>query len=134
MELDTFGADYGVPLIKAANKSDFPGQVRRVNDLLTRGRAKVMIGSKLEEDYQKARFDADARKRGQWRWSSQWHPDPSEAARYALQAYFDAYREPEVVDPHIALRERIQRRFQETPIWERTGVAIADADEESPWE
>jgi hypothetical protein len=94
-ELDTFANDYGIPVIKAANKSDFPGQVRRNNDLLQKGLIQVMAGSKLEEDYQKARFDPDARARGQWKWASQWHPDPSEAARYALQGYYAAYVEPE---------------------------------------
>lgn len=91
-ELDTFQADYGIPVIKAANKGDLPGQVRRVNDVLQQGRAKVMIGSKLEEDYLKARWDTEARSRGQWKWAPQWHPDPSEAARYALAGYFNSFQ------------------------------------------
>jgi len=94
LEIDTFGNDYGIPLVRAANKTDFPGQVRRNNDLLSKGWIQVMEGSALEEDYQRARFDSDARANGSWRWSSQWHPDPSEAARYGLQGYYNAYREP----------------------------------------
>jgi hypothetical protein len=90
-ELDTFTADYGVPVIKAANKADLPGQVRRFNDLLTQGNAKVMEGSPLEEDLMSAKWDADARARGQWKWSNQYHPDPSEAARYGLAGYFDSF-------------------------------------------
>lgn len=89
-ELDVFRKDYGVPAIAAAKKVDLPGQVRRNNDLLTQGRLKVMIGSPIEEDYQKARWDVKARANGQYKWASQWHPDPSEAARYALAPYFDA--------------------------------------------
>lgn len=131
MELDTFGADFGIPLIRAATKTDLPGQVRRNNDLLTKGWAKVMVGSKLEEDYQKARWDADARARGTWRWSNQWHPDPSEAARYGLQGYYSQYAPPEVVDPNAALVARVQKRFTETPIWERAyGQRGANDD---PW-
>lgn len=131
MELDTFGHDYGIPLIRAATKTDLPGQVRRNNDLLTKGWGKVMIGSKLEEDYQKARWDGAARTRGVYRWSTQWHPDPSEAARYALQGYFAAYSPPEQSDPAAALRQRVQSRFADRPIWERTGMGPGDAN---PWD
>lgn len=134
MELDTFGADYGVALIRAATKTDLPGQVRRNNDLLTKGWAKVMIGSKLEEDYQKARWDADARSKGTWRWSAQWHPDPSEAARYGLQGYFSSYTPPEVPDPHREVLERVQARFDgERPIWDRKGV-VGETEDSDPWE
>jgi hypothetical protein len=90
-ELDTFQRDYGIPVIKAANKTDLPGQVRRNNDLLTQGRVKVMKGGALEEDYMRGRWDPDARGRGLYRWASQWHPDASEAGRYGLQGYFDAF-------------------------------------------
>jgi hypothetical protein len=95
MEIDTFGNDWGLPIVKAAIKADMPGQVRRNNDLLTRGLLKVIIGGAVEEDYQKARWDPEARRRAQWKWASQWHPDPSEAGRYALQGYYDAYQAPE---------------------------------------
>lgn len=105
MEIDTFASDYGIPLVRAANKTDFPGQVRRNNDLLIKGWAQVIAGSSLEEDYVKARFDPDARAKGQWRWASQWHPDPSEAARYALQGYFANYTAPAEVVP-IELQRR----------------------------
>jgi hypothetical protein len=90
-ELDTFQRDYGINVIKAATKTDLPGQVRRNNDLLTQGRLKVMAGGAVEEDYMKARWDADARAHGQWKWANAWHPDPSEAGRYGLQGYFDAF-------------------------------------------
>jgi hypothetical protein len=111
MEIDTFGTDYGVPLVRAANKSDLPGQVRRVNDLLTKGFAKVMVGSALEEDYLKARWDSDARSKRLWRWASAWHPDPSEAARYGLQGFWAQYTPPEPPKPiEQRLKEKAQRR------------------------
>lgn len=111
MEIDTFTQDYGIPLVKAAVKADRPGQMRRNNDLLSRGLLKVMIGSALEEDYQKARWDPDARSKGQWNWAAQWHPDPAEAARYALQGYFDAYVAP--VTPPTHAEHRRARVVQE---------------------
>lgn len=130
LEIDTFGTDYGIPLVRAANKSDFPGQVRRVNDLLTKGWLRVMIGSALEEDYQRARFDQEARAKGTWRWSSQWHPDPSEAARYGLQGYWASYTEPAVPKPiEEQKRERWakkQRRVQAAKAGTRD---IADDEE-----
>lgn len=93
-EIDNLRRDYGIAVVKAAMKSDMAGQIRRVNDQLTMGRAEIMIGSALEQDFQRARFDPDARARGQLKWSSNWHPDPSEAFRYALQDFF-AEREKE---------------------------------------
>lgn len=93
--IDNLRRDYGIGVILAAKKTDLRGQVDRFNDTLTRGRARVMIGSALEQDLETARWDKDAQARGQLKWSSNWHPDPSEAARYALQDYFEGRIEPE---------------------------------------
>lgn len=90
-EIDTLGADYGVGVVRAPLKADLPGQVRRANDLMTKGWAKVMKGSAVEEDFTKARWDKDARSKGQWKWATQWHPDPSESWRYALSGYYASY-------------------------------------------
>jgi hypothetical protein len=114
-ELDIFTRLYGVPVVKAANKSDLIGQVRLANALLVSGKYKVMIGSSLEEDYQKARWDPDAREKGQWRWASAWHPDPSEASRYSLAPFFDAYVEPPapITDPLEAHRAEVRAMLRE---------------------
>jgi len=88
-DLDTFRLDFGVPVLKAANKTDRSGQIERNNTLLTTGRLKVMLGSALVEDYQKARLDKKTKQ-----WTSAWHPDPSEAGRYALGAYHELYAPP----------------------------------------
>lgn len=141
MELDTFGADYGVPLVRAAHKTDLPGQVRRNNDLLTKGWAKVMVGSRLEEDYLKARWDRDARTAGTWRWATQWHPDPSEAARYALQGYFNNYRPAEPEKTHaevrreqteLAVKRAIARRAGKRLEQDVEAQVFADGDMD-PW-
>lgn len=114
MEIDTFTQDYGVPLVRAATKTEKAGQVRRVNDLLTKGWLKVMKGSALEEDYRKSRWDPDKRAKGLWEWASQWHPDPADAARYALQGYYEAFQpaddRPPSADPEgDAIIERVMR-------------------------
>lgn len=130
LEIDTFGTDYGIPLVRAANKSDFPGQVRRVNDLLTKGWLRIMIGSSLEEDYQRARFDSEARAKGSWRWSSQWHPDPSEAARYGLQGYWASYSEPEKPKPvEVVKREKWQKKQRKLQA-QQAGTRDIEQDEE----
>jgi hypothetical protein len=98
-ELDVFTRTHGIPVIKAARKADMPGQVRQVRDLLASGRYKVMAHSSLEEDFQKSRFDADARARGQYKWASHHHPDAGDAARYSLGPYFDAYVAPDTRTP-----------------------------------
>jgi len=93
-DMDTFAVDYGIPAITAPNKADLPGQVKRNKDLLQQGKYDVMIGSALEQDYQRARRDLSSKV---FRWLSTWHPDPSEAARYALSDYYDVYKPPKPV-------------------------------------
>lgn len=130
LEIDTFGTDYGIPLVRAANKSDFPGQVRRVNDLLTKGWLRIMIGSALEEDYQRARFDQEARAKGTWRWSSQWHPDPSEAGRYGLQGYWASYSEPVAPKPiEVQKRERWQKKLHRAQATKQATRDIEDDED-----
>lgn len=92
--IDNLLTDYGIPLVLAAKKSDLKGQVDRNNDLLQQGRCKAMRGSALEQDYQRARWNKEALARSQYEWAGSWHPDPSEAGRYALQDYFDAFVAP----------------------------------------
>lgn len=92
--IDNLQNDYGIPVVLAAKKADKKGQVDRFNDLMEQSRALVMIGGSLEQDLQRARWDADARARGQFVWAAGWHPDPADAARYALQRYFDSYQAP----------------------------------------
>lgn len=108
--IDTVQRDYGIPVILPANKASLKGQVDRFADLLGCGRAHVIAGSKLEEDLLKCRWDPDARAKGLWRWSSTWHGDVADAARYALQGYFDITqpeappRTPEALEA-LAMRE-----------------------------
>jgi len=139
MEIDTFGTDYGIPLVRAAQKTDFPGQVRRVNDLLSKGTLKVIIGSALEEDYQRARFDTDARAKGSWKWASQWHPDPSEAGRYGLQGYWNTYTPPAPPKP-IELQKREAAELRQRRVTAmKAGRRLEEDDERSifqedePW-
>lgn len=86
-EIDNFARDTGFHVIAAAKKTDRKGQIRRVKNLFAERRAVVMIDSACEEDFRKARFGTDGRD-----WHPSWHPDPSEAARYALAPYFDTYK------------------------------------------
>lgn len=92
--LDTFVGDTGLPALQPAAKAGLHGQVERVSDLMILGLYKVMIGSASEEDYQKTRWDPDARAKLQWKWASTWHPDPAETSRYSLGAYFDIFEPP----------------------------------------
>jgi hypothetical protein len=132
-ELDTFQNDYGVGVVKAPNKQDLPGQVRRSNDLLTKGWAQIMEGSATEEDFQKARWNKDARAKGRYEWASQWHPDPSESWRYSLAGYYAAYEEPEAPKtPEEIDRERAElaqrRRLA------RKSARVLEEDEEAAFD
>jgi hypothetical protein len=108
--IDNLQGDYGIPLVLAAKKTDLLGQVNRNNDMLTESRAQIMIGSALEQDYMRARWDRAALARTQRVWARLWHPDASEAARYALQDYFDAYVEPEKPPADDLERHRLEVR------------------------
>lgn len=130
LEIDTFGTDYGIPLVRAANKTEKPGQVRRVNDLLSKGWLRVMIGSALEEDYQRTRWDADARARGQWKWSAQWHPDPADAARYGLQGYWASYTEPVAPKPIEQVKRAKWTKKQGRALAAKAGQRPVEQDEE----
>lgn len=123
MTLDLFLRDYGVPVVHAAVKSDLPGQVARMADLLALGRAKIMIGSALEADLLRARWDADARAKGLYRWSSVWHPDAADAARYGLRAYLDEYEKPRT--PEQAKRQAYLERVREAEESVRAARAAA---------
>lgn len=111
-ELDVFQRTHGIPVIKAAKKADMPGQVRLARDLLASGRYRVMAHSALEEDFLKARFDPDARARGQYKWASAHHPDAGDAARYSLGPYFDAYERPDTRTAEEKLRDQLRQEFE----------------------
>lgn len=131
-ELDVFKRDYDVPAIAAAKKTDLHGQVSRGKDLLVQGRAKIMIGSALEEDLTKARWDKEARARQQWKWASSWHPDPSESWRYTLDAYFNLF-EPQPSDEERAEAERRDRRKAHEKRVKSAVIAPADDEGDSSW-
>lgn len=108
MTLDLFQRDYGIPVVKAAVKADLPGQVARFADLLAKGQARIRIGSALEHDLQRAQWDKDARIQGLYRWSAICHPDAADAARYGLQAFWDAYK-PQMEAKHAAYLAEVRR-------------------------
>lgn len=97
--IDNLQRDFGIPIVLAARKGSLKDGVDRVNTLLREGRLMLMIGSSWEEDAQKARRDPDAWARGKFQWASTWHPDASEAGRYALEHYFDGYEAPPARPP-----------------------------------
>lgn len=83
-------------IIEAAIKG--PGSLRarvdRLADLISTGDAHIIEGSQLEEDLIKAKWDKDARARGDWDWDSAHHPDVGDAATYAIPAYLETAPKP----------------------------------------
>lgn len=107
-ELDTFGHQYGVPVIKAAKKADFLGQIRRTNDLLRPGTLAVMRGSSLEVDYLSAQLDWTG---GAPKWKSTYHPTASECVRYALGAFWELHPPEQTSGPAPDPFDREQERL-----------------------
>lgn len=92
--IDNLQRDFGIPIVLAAKKGSLKDGVDRVNTLYREVRLMLMIGGCWEEDAMKARRDPNAWVNGKFAWSSIWHPDASEAGRYALEHYFDGYEAP----------------------------------------
>lgn len=136
VELDNFNQDYNIPAIAAAKKTDAAGQIRRENDLLTQGRKKVMRGSALEQDYQRAR--GARQPGGVWKWDPAWHPDPSEASRYADQPYIDLYQEPPTDKEKRDQEREARRRRHEKRVKPRAATndddTWSDGDAGEAWE
>jgi hypothetical protein len=124
--LDSFIGDTGLPALLPAAKSGLRGQVERVSDLLILSLYKVMIGSAMEEDFQKTRWDPDARAKLQWKWASTWHPDPAETSRYSLGAYFDVFEPP--AEPKD--REQTEREAHELAMRRRSAARTGNVLEE----
>jgi hypothetical protein len=110
MVVDNLMRDFGIPVVLPASKGGLKDGVDRVNTALTDGRLMLMRGSCWVEDCQKARRDPTAWARGKFAWASTWHPDASEAGRYALEHYFDAYKEPPKVEAPKTPYEEFQAR------------------------
>lgn len=140
MEIDTFQTDYDLPIIRAAVKTETAGQIRRCNDLLTKGQDQTMIGSAAEQDYMKARRDQNAPASGPWKWASNWHPDPSESKRYATGRYFSSFVEPEPEQSHAEKRKakaelavkRNRARMQGKRLEEDEEASVFE-DGDDPW-
>lgn len=101
-------------------------RVDRLSDLLDRGEAHVIIGSQLEEDLVRAKWDKDARARGEWEWDGQHHPDVGDAATYAIPAYLETAPKPRQPSTDTeeqaaakaaaaALKERLEKPRQAPP-------------------
>lgn len=133
MTLDLFTRDYSIPVVKAANKADLPGQVARFADLLGRGQAKIRVGSALEDDLQRAQWDKDARLQGLYRWSAICHPDAADAARYGLQAYFDAYQAPPPPPKDDTERHRAQIRAELAEIARHEAARASNDSDPENW-
>lgn len=131
--IDNLQGDYGIPLVLAAKKTDFKGQVDRNNTLLEEARAKIMAGSALEQDYQRARWDKKAAETGQWKWAAAWHPNASEAGRYGLQDYFDAYQAPPPPPKDDAERHRAQIRAELAEIAAHEAARASNDSDPENW-
>lgn len=113
-ELDTFQRLYRVPVVQAAKKADLDGQVRLYNTLLTSGRYKAIRGGQVAADLRRARWDPNALAKGQHRWPhGAQHPDASEASRYSLRPYFDAYQPPDQRTDAEKRAEELREEFRQ---------------------
>jgi hypothetical protein len=128
-DLDHLRHDFGLPVVKAVDRSQFEASLRRCNSLLLDGTIQVIDDPKnpLLVDYLSAQLDPDALARGQHKWSANYHPTASENGRYLLAAYWPeapqvAKAKPAAQDPFdkvmIKHRERAKREAERG--WRRT--------------
>lgn len=80
-----------------------PGSLRarvdRLSDLLDLGQAHIIEGSQLAEDLAKAKWDKDARARGDYAWDSSHHPDVGDAASYGVVPFVETAPKARTPDP-----------------------------------
>lgn len=130
MEIDTFQGDYGLPVIRAAAKPEVAPNIRRVNDLMTKGQYQEMIGSAAEQDFTKARRDPNTPASSPWRWAPGHHPDPSESTRYAINGYYDEYEPPKPPKPiEVQKRERWQKKLHRAQATKQATRDIEDDED-----
>ncbi|HET7036579.1 MAG TPA: hypothetical protein VFI42_12925 [Thermomicrobiaceae bacterium] len=95
-DIDHLHHDYGLPVIKAVDRSEFEASLRRSNDFLQTGVTRVIDdpANPLLTDYLNAQLDRDALARGQHKWASGYHPTNSECGRYLIASYWPATPPP----------------------------------------
>lgn len=81
----------GFPLAEAVKKTDVRSSVSLVNQLLRTGRLKIPMDTDTARDMMKTLWDADALKRGIWKYDSIHHPDPADALRYSLDGIHEKW-------------------------------------------
>jgi hypothetical protein len=89
-EINAFQHSHGIPSIKAAQKMDMAGQIRRTNNMLGNASLVVIRDSNLAQDFVTARLDKVKLGDGKYDWTNDYHPTASECARYALAGFWDA--------------------------------------------
>lgn len=100
-------------------KGSLKARVDRLADLLACARAWIILGSELEKDLERTRWDAAALARGQFKFASAWHPDPADAATYGIVAYVEppqpkkakkagSENEQAALDAAAAMKERFR--------------------------
>lgn len=107
-------------------KGSLKARVDRLADLLACARAWIILGSELEKDLERTRWDAAALARGQFKFAAAWHPDPADAATYGIVAYVEppqpkkkakaaSENEQAALDAAAAMKERFKPQAKSSP-------------------
>lgn len=113
-------------------------RVDRLDDLVSRGDFRVIIGSKLEEDCKRAMWSQKQRALGKWAWDPSWHPDALDAASYALPAYLESSesRRREIgqqLPPDIAAYREAEETFRKQFIQFKPNSSAKPRDSRMLW-
>jgi hypothetical protein len=121
---------HGFPLLQSAKKSEMKGQVELVNDGLRTGKIKIPPESEVAADMLKTTWDRDLADKNRWEFSTTYHPDPSEAFRYAYQGVYSTWFAPPDLRHHRVkeLEEEMNR------IDERSRSREWQSDDDAPGE
>lgn len=84
-------------------------RIERARELLADGRMHVIDGSELQRDLQLARLEPEARAVGEYKWTSDVHPDCGDAFTYLLPAYLESPQPP----PLLTTEQRIQHLLEQ---------------------
>lgn len=125
---------HGFDFLESANKNQRKGQIDLVNDELRTGRLRIPRDSDTAADMMKTMWDKQLAKENRWEYSDVYHPDPSEAARYAFNGIFPTwYQETDKRAPRQKELDAERERIEKTMILAQGDVEADEVDETPAW-
>jgi hypothetical protein len=125
---------HGFPFEMTANKNQRRGQIELVNNELRRGNILIPDYTDTAVDMLKTMWDRDLAKDNVWEYSGRWHPDPSEAFRYAFTGVYPSwFQAPDLRSPRQKELDTEAQRIAKTMDLAQGWVEADEVNESPAW-